>query len=167
MAETREALNDKYGLVNKDTMSFIQQDEGRDQWDKVYGCPPYEYEVYVLTDPTKPGNYNFDSLHFTHEPFYVGYGKKGKRAYESRKLGRQLDKYSHKVKRIKEIYEGGSIPRITIIGTYYTETKAKLMEKKLMNTIPRQYLTNSVTHLCEVPIKEEDFSNICDGILTM
>ncbi len=148
--------NDLYGILDEhNTQKEI--DEAHDSWDKHYGKPPYTYYVYVLLDGTQPGKYTFGPLRFDHEPFYVGHGK-GDRIKKSAMLSRQLDKYTHKVKRMQEIEKDGGTIRPQIVGYFYTKEKAFLVEKKVMNLITRKYLTNGVLHLCEVPLRKEDYN---------
>lgn len=147
---------DPYGLL-EDCKSQKEIDEAHDLWDYFYGEPPYSYYVYVLLDGRRPGKYKFGPLEFTYEPFYVGHGKKD-RVKKSGMLSRQLDKYCHKVKRMIEIEKDGGVIRYQIVGYFYTKEKAALVEKKLMNVIPRNYLTNGLIHLCEVPLKKEDYN---------
>jgi hypothetical protein len=37
-----------------------------------------EYYVYIILNPLKSGDFNYEEYHFDYEPFYVGNGK-GKR----------------------------------------------------------------------------------------
>jgi len=165
MAEKIEGLNDDYKLI-EDDMSFKEKDQARDCWDEYYGLYPYDYEVYLLLDSTKPGKYVYGPIECTHEPFYVGSGKRYVRVRESKLVGRQKDKYTHKVKRMIQIIKQGGCIRHQIVGCYFTETKARLVEKKIMNLIPRNVLTNSTSHLCEIPLIKEDYT-LNNGVLTL
>lgn len=129
-------------------------DMAHDKWDIYYGQYPYSYEVYTLADPRFQGRYEFGPLRFNYKPFYVGHGELG-RALKSSAYGRQLDKYTHKIKKMKEIKKAGMRPRIYIVGRFMTKNKAFVVEKKLMNLIPD--LSNSLFHLCEIPLLEEDY----------
>ena len=140
----------------KNCNSQKEIDEMHDRWDLCYGIYPLQYEVYLLLDGTKPGDYIFGPLTFTHEPFYVGYGSLG-RHRKSAGFGRQLDRYNFKVEKMKEIIKKGGTIRCVILNRFYTKNKAMLVEKKLMNLIPRPPLTNSMIHLCKVPLKPEDY----------
>lgn len=160
---------DRFYSIENGCYTQKQIDEAHDQWDERYGKPPFKYQVYALLDGRRQGKYEFGPLLFNYEPFYVGCGDK-RRAERSARLSRQMDKYTHKVKRMMEIERDGGIIRCQVISYFYTRYKALLVEKKLMNLIPRQYLTNSTIHLCEVPLKEEDYKNINLGknqILTL
>jgi len=141
-------------------------DEAHDLWDKYYGNYPYEYEVYLLLDSTKRDKYIFGPLEFNYEPFYVGCGKIG-RYRKSMALGRQLDKYTFKVERMKEIISKGGSIRPQIVNRFYTRKKAMLVEKKLMNLIPRGYLTNSLLHFCKIPLLEEDYKVMMDHTIIL
>ena len=165
LAEKAEGINDDFHLI-KDEMTFKEKDRARDCWDYYYGIYPYDYEVYLLMDSTKPGRYKYGPIECTHEPFYVGCGKRYIRVRESKALGRQRDKYLLKVHRMEEIINAGGYIRHQIIGCYFTETKSKLVEKKIMNLIPRNVLTNATFHFCEIPLLKEDYE-LHNGLLTL
>jgi hypothetical protein len=151
---------DTLGIL-EDCRTQREIDYALDDWDAYYGKYPNSYEVYVLLDSTKPGIYKFGTLEFDYEPFYVGHGQIG-RSKKSASLWGQIDIYSFKTKRMKEIAKKRGSIRYYKIGYFQTKTKAFMVEKKLMNLIPRSYLTNSLLHLCEVPIIPKDYE-----ILTM
>lgn len=154
MAE-RYPDEDDFGILD-DCDTPKEVDQALDLWDKYYGIPPYSYEVYVLMDGTKPEKFVFGPLELNYEPFYVGHGQIG-RNRKSAALGRQKDKYTHKVARMIDIVEKkGGVIRSRIINRFYTKNKAFMVEKKLMNLIPRSFLTNSLIHYCEVPLLVED-----------
>lgn len=161
---------DTYDML-EDCTTYKERDEMFDlYWDESYReTQYYQYETYVLCDSRRPGRYVFGPLQLTHEPFYVGHGKRN-RYKKSMALGRQLDKYCFKVKRMIEIIEGGGVIRPVIIGRYYTKRKAEVVERKLMNTIPKDLLENSVFSLCEIPLTKEDCNcryDIGNDLLTM
>ena len=147
---------DEYGIL-EDCCNQKEIDEVHDKWDEYYGKGYCRYEVYVLMDSTIPGKFMFGPLVFDHEPFYVGHGRNG-RAKISASIGRQQDKYNFKSKRMKDIQDNGGYIRWTVINRFKTKTKAFVVEKKIMNLIPRNYLTNSLLHLCEVPLLESDYT---------
>lgn len=148
---------DDLGYLNECNGDKKLIDEVHDMWDEYYGVLPYSYDVYVLTDGTRPIKLNFGLLEFFHDPFYVGYGEIRKRVRESMALGRQKDKYCLKTMRMIEIIEtrGGRI-RPVIIGRFKTKEKASLVERKIMNTIPRSFLSNSTINYCEIPLTLAD-----------
>jgi hypothetical protein len=155
--QTFDYEDDVYNIL-EECETWKERDEYFDKyWDNTYKeNGTYQYEAYILTDSRKAGTYQFGKyLRLTHEPFYVGCGKIG-RHRESMKLGRQLDKYCFKVKRMIDIIENGGSIRPVIVGRYYTKRKAEIVEKKLMNTIPKKYLENSQFYLCEIPLTKED-----------
>lgn len=134
-----------------------EADQLYEQWDRLYGDGKNDFEVYVLTDVTRPVLLNFGPyIQFNHQPFYVGYGAIGHRHQESMKIGRNQDKYCHKTKRLNEIRARGEYPRTVIIGHFNTQKKAHLVERKLMNLICWSFLTNSKYHLCEIPLIASD-----------
>lgn len=138
-----------------------------DRWDIEYGRGSKDFVVYVFTDGTRPGNYQYGPLTFNHQPFYVGEGRASDRITESIALGRQKDKYQDKVIRMKQIIEdkAGQIHWI-VINSFYTEKKAKIVEKKLLQLIGRPPLTNLSFTSCEIPLKREDyFDPYVDGII--
>ena len=161
----RQSFNYEEDIYNimEECSTFKERDEYFDKyWEESYRETYRQYEAYILTDGRRPGKYEFGPLKLTHEPFYVGSGKIG-RHRESMKLGRQLDKYCFKVKRMIEIIEDGGSIRPVIVGFYYTKKKAELIEKKLMNTIPKDFLENSQFYLCEIPLSEEDCNIMIKG----
>jgi len=129
-----------------------------EQWDKLYGDGIYDFSVYVLTDSTRPIRLNFGPfLEFYHEPFYVGYGKYEKRVKDSMGVGRQQDKYTFKTARINEIKARGGNSRPIIIGHFYTQKKARLVERKIMNiTNLKNFLENGERNYCELPLTKKD-----------
>lgn len=128
-----------------------------ENWDKMYGTGTRDFSVYVLTDGTRIIRLKFGPyLEFNHQPFYVGSGRFRKRVRESMGIGRQQDKYTFKTARLNEIIARGGKPRPVIIGHFYTEKKAQLVERKVMNTIGRSFLENGVLHYCELPLTAED-----------
>ena len=168
MATARHEKYDRKELLKELDSCLITQKEvdlNYDYWDNLYGVPPFSYETYALTDSTKPGRYTFGPLVFNHEPFYIGHGRLG-RPKKSSILSRQLDKYTRKIHRMKLIEAEGGYVRPVIISRFYTKMRAQLSEKKLLMLIPN--LSNSVFHLCEVPLNEDDYKiiNIQTKILT-
>jgi len=146
-------------LINHEDTSwenFKKTDEAYDQWDIQYGDGKQDYLVYVLTDPTKPIKLRFSPLEFYHEPFYVGYGDAVQRLKDTVGVGRQKDKYSAKTARLLEILSKGHNARKVIIGKFETKEKAMLIERKIMNTINKSFLTNALFHYCEVPLTIAD-----------
>lgn len=135
---------------------FRTKDEAYDQWDDYYGRGYYSYEVYVLTDMTKPGKYQYGLITLEYEPFYVGHGRIGRM-----KKSWNIDWdniHTFKQQRILEIgKKGGNIYGYKL-GLFYTKNKASVVEKKVMNIIPRELLTNSVINYCPVPLTEKDLN---------
>ena len=154
--EIHDGTEDTLGLLEGCTTP-LEIDKVYDQWDKHYGDGQNRYVVYVLMDSLKCDKYQFDQLQFNYEPFYVGCGK-NIRPRESAALGRQLGEYTAKVDRMKRIVAAGGVVRIQIVGRFSTKKKAELVEKKLMNLIPHNFLTNGVYHFCELPLVEEDYN---------
>jgi len=167
MAIKPEAENDEEGLLvncpkrpSGKLLPSAEKDIAHDQWDRVYGILPFDYEVYVLLDGNKPGEYIFGPFKFNHEPFYVGQGKKGERHINSKKLGRQSEQFTEKIKRIRSIVGiGGSLGSIRhqIINEFFTQNKAKMVEKKMIRLIGHRYLTNATYTLVIEPLLDEDF----------
>jgi hypothetical protein len=145
-------------IVNKWDRGQCQM-ECWDAWDDIYGIAPLSYEVYVLTDPTRPMIIEFPPfLHFYHRPFYIGYGVIGTRAKRSANFTIQdKDNYNYKTKILKEIHARGGRAIPVIIGNFYTKQKAEVVERKLMNTIHISFQDgNSNRNLCEIPLSESD-----------
>lgn len=156
MTKEKQYGKDYLGIISKH-MTPKQVDQAHDNWDMYYGIYPYDFEVYVLLDSTKRDKYIFGPLEFNYEPFYVGYGKIG-RHRKSMALGRQKDKYTFKVERMIEIDSKGGSIRPQVVNRFYTRKKAMLVEKKLMNIIPRGYLENSNLSFCKVPLLAADYA---------
>jgi len=131
-----------------------KKDIAHDQWDIIYGDGINAYVVYVLTDGWKPIKLQFGLLTFYHEPFYVGYGNIKKRIGESSRVGRQKDKYLEKTFRLMQITE--AMVRAVHIGHFQTLEKAKLVERKVIYTINKSYLTNAQYNFTELPLVESD-----------
>jgi len=147
---------DDYGLLDhcftQKSIDKIVDNEWEDNYQRDY---KYKYETYILLDRNKNGIYKFGPFTFPYEPFYVGYGLLG-RGWRSADLWDQYDNYNLKVQRMKEIGYGKI--GCSVIGRYYTKQKAALVERKLMNLIPRKFLHNSIIRLCEIPLTNEDYS---------
>lgn len=129
-----------------------------ENWDIMYGDGNYRYQVYVLTDSTRPGSYTYDILSFTHEPFYVGSGIISRRVQESIRLGRQMEReYSYKIQRMINIQKMGGSMRYIIIGNFCTKEKAQLVERKIIHLIrEKTRLENSIQLFCAVPLTPSD-----------
>jgi hypothetical protein len=165
MAQTEEGINECKRIDELDIKGYsLATDLLFEEWDKLYGIGPLGFSVYVLTDSTRPIKINFGQfLRFYHEPFYVGYGIFDKRVKASMGVGRQQDKYTFKTARINRIKARGGIGREVIIGHFYTQKKAHLVERKIMN-IPyiRSFLENGEYNYCEIPLIAAD----CNVIYT-
>lgn len=155
MAHKFPGVKDKYQVI-QEGMSFYEKELLYDSWDVFYGNGHYDYEAYVLTDSLKPGDYKFGPLTFIHEPFYVGCGKIG-RHIDSAGVGRQKDKYCAKTARLIEIQDNKGFVIPVIINTFMTQRKARMVEKKLMKTIDKNYLTNALFHYTKLKWKKEDY----------
>jgi len=145
-------------IIDEDEYDDI--DEAHDDWDLLYGDGNKEYEAYVLCDGTKPGNYEFGPLRFEYAPFYVGHGLRGRSRKSCWISWQEYMKptgfKSDKIRRIGK--KKGSI-RIEVINFFCTKKKAFIVEKKLMNLIPPEYLVaNSVRHFCKLDWNEQDYA---------
>jgi len=171
MATKPEATNDDFGLYQKyncpirekdgnlTVIPSAERDMAHEEWDLVYGMPPLSYEVYALLDGNRHGCYEIGPFKFNHEPFYIGQGKIRKRHKDSKGKGRQQDKFTLKVERINDIIRIGGHYAVKhqIINTFYTQEKAKLVERKLIRLIGQRYLTNHLfTHILQ-PLMEADY----------
>jgi hypothetical protein len=159
-------FEDPNGFIKMCKRNRVKIDMMRDSWDIIYGRYPYSYEVYALTDSTKPIVFSLSYLSFTHEPFYIGHGKYNKRFRESMALGRQKDKYTKKVRAmIKIIEQQGGVIRPIQIGKFYTKEKASIVEKKIISLFDLTYpgmLQNSLYNACQVPLFKSDCNIICE-----
>lgn len=103
-----------------------------------------DFYVYVLLDPRKPGRFEYGSLQFDHEPFYVGKGK-GRRDASHARLGNLLHdskriRSTKKVNKIRKIISVGLVPIIKRIKTNATEAVAFKLEAKAILLIGRNEL---------------------------
>lgn len=100
-----------------------------------------DFYVYVLLDPRKPGDYQYGSLRFKHEPFYVGKGKGNRDASHFRpgNIARdaKTQKNTHKVNKIRKIVEAGFYPAPVRIKSDVTEIRAFELEVKAIRLIGR------------------------------
>jgi hypothetical protein len=133
-----------------------------DQWDAHYGVGKKEYEVYILGDTHQPGEFVFGPLTLYNKPRYVGSGliRNGaqlRRSNKSATVGPQRDKGGEKVQWLEEMQQMNRKVDIVIINSFYTEKKARLIELKLLNLIPKDYLTNCRFDYCQIPLNPSDF----------
>jgi len=162
MAYRPEAVGDQFGLKakhgvkNKKDMENINA--AYDEWDKVYGIYPILFEVYILLDGNKPGDWSFGPIELSHKPFYVGCGKLGRHEHSMGK-GRQLERHCEKTDRIIEIFRLGGLTAVGyyIVNYFMTKEKAVVVEKKIMRLIGKRYLTNAEFNYCIIPLLEEDY----------
>ena len=154
--EIHDGTEDTLGLLEACT-GPLEIDKVYDKWDEHYGDGQYRYVVYVLMDSLKCDKFQFGELQFNYEPFYVGCGMNN-RPKISAALARQLGDYTAKVDRMKRIVAAGGVVRTQIVGRFSTKKKAELVEKKLMNLIPHNFLTNGSYNFCEIPLVKEDYN---------
>jgi hypothetical protein len=112
----------------------------------------------MLVDNTRPIDLKLHKyLEFYYCPFYVGYGEFIKRAQRSMNPAIQQEKYTFKTARLNEIKTRGGQARIVYIGHFFTQYKAHLVERKIMN-IPhiKSFLENSERNYCKVPLTASD-----------
>ena len=136
-------------------------DAVHDKWDDYYGNGIFDYTVYVLQDGTKSGKWQFGPFEFKHEPFYVGSGKKNRPRQSCKLTSNDWDnnRPNAKIVRLKEIAKKGGKIYWNTIGMYQTKKKSLIVEKKIMNLISRELLTNTITPYCSKPLTENDYSN--------
>lgn len=94
-----------------------------------------EYYVYVILNPIKPGDFNYDKYHFDYEPFYIGKGK-GKRKTNTLSEKRNMFKKSI----IEKIKNNGLKPIRIVLENNLSEEIAFETEKKLIKLIGRRDL---------------------------
>lgn len=85
-----------------------------------------EHYIYVYLDPRKPGEHIYGEYVFSHEPIYIGKGKR-KRAYYFEKRNGFLKKKMAKFGK----------PIVRVIAQGLTEPEAFVLEKKLITLIGR------------------------------
>ena len=91
---------------------------------------------YVYLDPRKPGNYNYDNLHFDFEPFYVGKGQGDRCYFHLIEVPRKKCNYK-KFNKIRKIKESNLEPIILKIYENLEESIAFKNEIYLIETIGR------------------------------
>ena len=98
-----------------------------------------EHYVYVLTDPRKPGIYNYDAYEFRYEPFYFGKGKDSrfKRHLNPSRLLIEGNKW--KANKIKLIQEKGFdlLEYVVFIRENISSEESCKLEKEVINLIGR------------------------------
>ena len=72
-------------------------------------------------------------------------------------MGRQRDKGGEKVEWLEEMQQQNRKVRIQIINRFYTEKKARIVEMKLLNLIPKDLLTNCEFPFCRLQLTAADF----------
>lgn len=99
------------------------------------------YQIYILNDPRKSGNYSYESIDFSflNEPFYVGKtnnlnNRKLSHFNESKGF---LDTNNHKCNIIRKLISLGLDLPFTIIKEFENEQEAFEYEKFLIKTIGR------------------------------
>ena len=141
-----------------------------DKWDAVYGAGKKDYEVYSLCNLAIPGPFVYTKYGFTltfpYKPFYIGQGQTD-RSIDSAAVGRQRDKGGEKIQYLEEMQQKRQSVRIEILGVYHTSQKAKVIESKLLNLIPKSDLTNCEFPWCDIPLSSNDNIIIPDPVLTL
>lgn len=132
------------------------------EWEKMYGVGSLDYLVYILSDESKPGEYKFGPLTLYYKPFYVGQGKCKKanleaRYKESSRVGRQRDKGGEKVDKLELMKQQNKKVHIDVIQRFHTEPPSKVLEMKLLHTIPKNYLTNCEFPYTRLKLEAKDF----------
>lgn len=109
-----------------------------------------DYYVYVYLDPTKPGDYLYGDFYFTHEPFYVGKGRKNRHRIHLLKVKRGNYKNLPKYHTIKRIIDLGIEPIIIKYSENMNENDSFFLEKDMIQTIGRRdILTGPLRNLTD------------------
>jgi hypothetical protein len=95
----------------------------------------FVFYVYVYLDPRKPGEYRYSDLTFSHEPFYVGKGKKKRQFSHIRNAYK--NKQTHKYNKIRKILQIGQNPIVLLFKDNLEEQDAFDLEILLIKTIGR------------------------------
>lgn len=94
-----------------------------------------EYYVYIILNPLKPGDFNYEDYHFNYEPFYVGKGK-GKR--KTNTLSEKKNSFKRHI--VDKIKCAGLKPIRIILESDLNENDAFEIEKKIITLIGRRDL---------------------------
>lgn len=95
------------------------------------------FYIYVYLDPRKPGHFEYGSLVFEYEPFYIGKGK-GRRLFEHIRLSKKDPYNPHKVNRILRIKKDtGTDPIIVKVFEQLIESEALEREADTIKRIGR------------------------------
>lgn len=95
------------------------------------------YYVYAYLDPRKPGHYEYQTVSFLYEPFYVGKGS-GYRMNKHRILAKK--ETSHMAHRIQDIWKESSQPIVMKLFANLAEEEALRQEVSLISEIGRRDL---------------------------
>ena len=131
-----------------------------EEYEDEYGDGIRDYVVYALLDNSKSGIYNHGPLKFQAEPFYIGHGKKGRP--KSSATFNILNWQTRKNRRLDKIYRSKNSVCMMIIGRFQTKVKAKLVERKILNIIPRDSLTNATFPDCNLDLLKNDYSTLTE-----
>lgn len=99
-----------------------------------------EYYVYVYLDPRKPGDYQYGSIAFEYEPFYVGKGSGKRKDSHLQESSVKRGDNGPKVAKIRKLWKLGMQPIIIIIQDKMSETKAYEAEDILIREIGSDYI---------------------------
>lgn len=96
------------------------------------------FYVYVYLDPCKPGNYEYNGITFSHEPFYVGKGKNYRYKLHTYNNSKHvINKFlQNKINKIKRSI--GSLPIIIKYKSNLKESESLLLETELIRIIGRR-----------------------------
>jgi len=100
-----------------------------------------EFYIYAYLDPRKPGNYEYQDLHFRYKPFYIGKGK-NKRLFDH--LDEKTITNPYKTNTINKIKKEGFDLKYYIIKLYenLNNDSANLLEIETIKKIRLKNLTN-------------------------
>lgn len=105
-----------------------------------------EFYVYVYLDPRKPGNYEYESICFLYEPFYIGKGtgRRYKVHLCDAKKEHHNDCNNVKINKIRSILRNNYEPIIYFYDTNMLECEALTQEKILISQIGTLQLVENV-----------------------
>lgn len=100
-----------------------------------------KFYVYIYLDPRKPGNYKYENIEFSYQPFYVGRGHGNRINSHLHKIGRPNVDNSYFHSKLNRIFEETRrYPIRCVLERNLTYVGSVALERKLIRNIGRRDL---------------------------